>query len=281
MTTTTVHKSYISLTKPELVRATIRGLKTETRRVMTKVNSEMGPKGDWTKLCWDGSEIAHDEGFADLKFIKIDRPAPQPWKDGFPDTNTGEKNYQYLHVPYNWAEDETVYRVYSKWEPGQLLGIKESWGIADFSKKFPGRLQVVYRAGVSDIDHPNGNDADRLWRDVDDATWQNYAFKNQWRGPRFMPAWAVRLWVQVESVRPERIQEITWQGVEAEGTPKNPDDRPLTLPSEIERVKDYAILWDAINGIRNFGEYTWERNPWVWVLKYRLVSSTGLQAAAL
>ncbi len=266
MTTKAVKKSYISLTKPDLVRATIRGLKTETRRVMTKTNSTIGEGGDWANLCWDGTAVHKDDSLKDIEFA---RPAPLPFRDeGF-----GDHTYQYLHVPYDWAEDETIYRVYSKWEPGQLLGIKESWGITDFSQKFPGRLQVIYRGGVSDIDHPNGNDADRLWRDVDDATWQKYAFKNQWRGPRFMPAFAVRLWVVLESVRPERIQEITEDGAFAEGFRTGYGNNGLV----VTRREFFQKTWDAINAGRG---YSWETNPWVWVLKYRLVSSVGLQVMA-
>ena len=57
---------------------------------------------DWSKFCWDGSEI-HKSIFRDHKDVK----APKPWvDDGLIGTNC-----QYLHVPYNWAENGTIYRV--------------------------------------------------------------------------------------------------------------------------------------------------------------------------
>lgn len=282
-TETKVRTSYLSLTKPDLVRATIRGLKTETRRVLTKANSTIGEGGDWGKLDFEGKTIHREDCLPyDLRWLQIDRPALLAFRDeGFPDPKTGEKNYQYLHVPYNWAEDMTIYRVYPKWEVGQLLGIKESWGVSDFSKKFPGKLQIVYRAGVSDIDHPNGGDEDRLWRDVDDATWQKYAFKNQWRGPRFMPAWAIRIWVQLESVRPERVQEITEEGAKAEGLEAIYKTAPNTYGAgyiwDAEGYRRaFHTLWDTINAKRGYG---WDTNCWIWCLKYRLLSATGLQVA--
>jgi len=57
---------------------------------------------DWTKFCWDGSEI-------DESVTKHDRygNAPLPWVDG----GLISPNCQYLHVPYAWAERGTIYRV--------------------------------------------------------------------------------------------------------------------------------------------------------------------------
>ncbi len=59
---------------------------------------------DWSKFCWDGSEIHVDEL---TRGITIERKSLLPWVD---DGLIGEGN-QYLHVPYEWAEDETIYRV--------------------------------------------------------------------------------------------------------------------------------------------------------------------------
>jgi hypothetical protein len=258
---------YLSLTRPELVRATIRRQKTETRRVIVKQNSSIGEGGDWDKLDFAGKTV-HKETMGG---IEMEKKAPLPFRDeGF-----GDHTYQYLHVPYDWAEDETIYRVYPRWQPGEIIGIKESWGVSDYSQKFPGKLQVIYKAGVSDINHPEGNTTDRLWRDVDEATWRFYASKNQMRGPRFMPAWAVRLWAQVESVRPERVQDITEEGALAEGILKS-ENTGRYIPGNCDYATwAYEILWDTINAPLGKG---WDTNPWVWVLKYRLLTSTGLQA---
>ena len=57
---------------------------------------------DWSKFCWDGSEI-YISRFKDEK----DRVAPPIWADdGFI-----EHNCQYLHIPYDWVEHGTIYRV--------------------------------------------------------------------------------------------------------------------------------------------------------------------------
>lgn len=63
---------------------------------------------DWSKFCWDGLEIyiddCHHKGHP-----KEEMKAPLPFVDscGFfiPD------DCQYLHVPYLWSEQCTIYRV--------------------------------------------------------------------------------------------------------------------------------------------------------------------------
>jgi len=57
---------------------------------------------DWTKFCWDGSEI-HKSIFRGIK----DTKAPKPFID---DCLIAE-NCEYLHVPYDWSEVGTIYRV--------------------------------------------------------------------------------------------------------------------------------------------------------------------------
>jgi hypothetical protein len=61
-----------------------------------------GRNFDWSKFCWDGSEI-HKSPFKGER----NRKAPLPYVDDF---LIGE-NSQYLHVPYDWAKSGTIYRV--------------------------------------------------------------------------------------------------------------------------------------------------------------------------
>ena len=56
---------------------------------------------DWDKFCWDGSEVRIDSHH------QHEGKAPLPWvDDGFIDPNC-----EYLHVPYGWAKQGTIYRV--------------------------------------------------------------------------------------------------------------------------------------------------------------------------
>jgi len=61
-----------------------------------------GREFDWSKFCWDGSEIykAIFKGERDTK-------APLPFVDDF----IIAPNCQYLHVSYDFAEQGTIYRI--------------------------------------------------------------------------------------------------------------------------------------------------------------------------
>jgi len=61
-----------------------------------------GREFDWSKFDWEGQSIY----VSMIKDIE-DRKAPLPWVDN----GLINKDNQYLHVPYNFAEDGTIYRV--------------------------------------------------------------------------------------------------------------------------------------------------------------------------
>ncbi len=57
---------------------------------------------DWTKFCWDRSETH-----------KIIRKGARDWKAPLPYVDKGfiGEGSEYLHVPYNFTEEGTIYRV--------------------------------------------------------------------------------------------------------------------------------------------------------------------------
>ena len=61
-----------------------------------------GREFDWSKFCWNGSEI-HKAIFKNEE----DAKAPLPFVDDF----IIAPNCEYLHIPYDWAEQGTIYRV--------------------------------------------------------------------------------------------------------------------------------------------------------------------------
>lgn len=103
-----------------------------------------------------------------------------------------------------------------------------------------------------------------------------------------MPRWASRIDLEVTGIRVERIQDITEEDAKAEGvqipvtteqcppgmcrplvnalTPYRPGPRGITQHN-LYRA-EFAFLWDSINGKRGF---SWEKNPWVWVVSFKLL----------
>ena len=65
------------------------------------VCGQPGRNFDWTQFCWDGSETWIDRCNGKIY------PAPLPFKDNF----LIAPNCEYLHVPYGYAEQGTIYRV--------------------------------------------------------------------------------------------------------------------------------------------------------------------------
>ena len=86
---------------------------------------------------------------------------------------------------------------------------------------------------------------------------------DKWLPSIHMPRRAVRILLEVVSVRVERVQEISRADTEAEGVGNDwqPDSNQFAT---------FQRLWDSING-RKAG-CSWEENPWVWVVEFRRMS---------
>lgn len=83
---------------------------------------------------------------------------------------------------------------------------------------------------------------------------------SKWRPSIHMPRWASRITLDVDSVRVERLNDCNRGDVMAEGCPfQNMADGP-------DPRKWYAELWDSING-----HGSWDRNPWVWVVEFKVI----------
>lgn len=84
-----------------------------------------------------------------------------------------------------------------------------------------------------------------------------------WRPSIFMPRWASRITLEIVSVRVERLNDISEEDAMAEG---------VTRPPYYSAAPHYQIwfrnLWDSINAKRG---YSWDSNPWVWVIEFKRV----------
>ena len=96
-----------------------------------------------------------------------------------------------------------------------------------------------------------------------------------WTPSIFMPKGAARIWLRVESVGVERLQDITPKDIIAEGAVERAhDDQFGHNPVSTFDGKVYMDLqslwargWDAINGKRA----PWASNPWVWRVGFSVV----------
>jgi hypothetical protein len=95
----------------------------------------------------------------------------------------------------------------------------------------------------------------------------------KWRSPRFMPKEAARIFLLVTNVRVERVQDITEEDAIAEGVlweRARKINQLETSDSIYDNAKAlFMRLWDSINAKRGYG---WDKNPWVWVVKFERIS---------
>lgn len=131
-------------------------------------------------------------------------------------------------------------------QPGDLLWVRETFLI-----KLNG--DAFYRA-----DDPTA------------SGWNSGSATTKWRPSIFMPRWASRITLRVFDVRVERVQEISVSDMRAEGVAYGPA-RPGEFSIQ-STVREWENLWDSINAKRG---YSWNSNPWVWVVSFEMVQRNG------
>jgi len=141
--------------------------------------------------------------------------------------------------------------------PGDRLWVKETFWTQHHGPPLVWEQQPLHYA--ADVEDP---------RQVED-----YAK----RPSIFMPRWASRITLEITEVRVERVQEISAEDVAAEGVeiPRLEPDRGTTWyegkEDDLAR-HPFSLLWDSINAKRG---YSWETNPWVWAVTFRVLEVAG------
>jgi hypothetical protein len=87
----------------------------------------------------------------------------------------------------------------------------------------------------------------------------------RWRPSIHMPKAAARIWLEVTDIKVERLHDITWRDIVSEGIVVPPIE--LLSPTHAEL---WERLWVSING-----QESYEGNPWVWVVSFKVLSTTG------
>jgi len=247
----------------DMVKAIREGRKTQTRRVVMPATSIVGVgRVDWSRFCWDGSET-FDFGDArysteseyvpdELKGQLIGvQNAPLPWVD-----HSCGDHYQYLHVPYRYADNATIFRIYPKWDVGDRLWVRET---------FYDDCGLREREGFKVDDY--------LHYRADGEVWEQFECPCKpfrWTPSIHMPRWASRIDREITGIRAERLQDISEEDAKAEGVHALYKTAPHTFGAGyIQDGKGYRrgfqALWDTINAKRG---YPFDDNPWVWVIEF-------------
>jgi hypothetical protein len=145
-------------------------------------------------------------------------------------------------------------------KPGDRLWVRETWAqiyrTGDYCIRDEGEFfqcpcdgcRVEYRADTGNP-YP-GEWPEDMAKEDDEAP--------RWRPSIHMPRWASRLTVELVNVRAERLQDISEEDAAAEGV-------AFTKYLNANARFHFKELWDSINAKRG---YSWDSNPWVWVLDF-------------
>ena len=125
------------------------------------------------------------------------------------------------------------------YKPGDILWVRETWnGGRLFGQKGYGYVYAADYKGQSALG---------------------------WRPSIHMPRAAARLFLRVTNVRCERLQDITNEDAVCEGIPKcDGHDRDGCDCA----IAKFAELWDSTIKKADLPRYSWDANPWVWVIEF-------------
>ena len=149
----------------------------------------------------------------------------------------------------NYKEDE---RQCPYGKPGDLLWVRETFAQEEIWDSIESKLEYLYRADYND---PLVSYSPSI----------------------HMPKDAARIWLMIEDIRVERVQDISEADAIAEGIERisknglcSYKSYAVKYPAEVFPYVSFQTLWISING-----DESWKANPWVWVIRYRILSKTG------
>jgi hypothetical protein len=173
--------------------------------------------------------------------------------------NGGDWWPHFQHI--NGGQDKTGALKSRYGNPGDLLWVRETWGKNYFDES------IVYKAG------PFSQDYDPHFVPGD----CKFLLDERWKPSIHMPKDAARIWLEVTDIKVERLHDITGYDVLQEGI-----GRPLPFARSMTQAKmdyesrepglkkEFEELWQKINGPES-----WEANPWVWVVSFKVLSTAG------
>lgn len=149
---------------------------------------------------------------------------------------------------------------------GDRIWVRETWGVV--SHDFDENEQIIDwvpdRPATAIHEMPFGNgyysghaiyaaDGEFTWGDDD-----GHGEKSCWKPSIHMPRKACRLVLEITNVRVERLRDMSQQDARAEGV--------IAASGPIEAGLAFRQLWESI-----YGTDSWQANPWVWVIEFKVV----------
>lgn len=87
----------------------------------------------------------------------------------------------------------------------------------------------------------------------------NTDFVARWVSSAAMPKEDARLFLRVTNIAIQRVQDISYEGCKKEG-----------ISDDTEYKKGFCKYWNNSLSDKKKAEYSWEQNPWVWVVSFEI-----------
>jgi hypothetical protein len=154
-------------------------------------------------------------------------------------------------------------------QPGDILWVRENFfntGSNEYLNTNT-NLPYCYQADVKD------SDASFVREKMKEYGWK-------YKPSIHMPNEACRMFLLLKEVKVERLQDISEESAISEGVEKH-----TSLPGyknynvgDIYENEYYRSAKDSYKSLiqKIHGEEIWQQNPWVWVLKYEVLSTNGI-----
>lgn len=136
----------------------------------------------------------------------------------------------------------------SQYQPGDILYVRETYCPNYFKEETQYGNRHGYKA------------------DYEQAIKSTYLPRLKWVPSIHMPKKAARIFLKVTDVRIERLQDIRADQAIDEGIPISKFDLPNTGV-----ILRFSRLWNSTIQKAEQSSYSWEANPWVWVIEFERV----------
>ena len=171
-----------------------------------------------------------------------------------------------IHIPnYGYFMTEPP-RVVSRYQTGGILYVRETWTILPVTPGDNFRPSGVYYYKADGDMRPD------RYRD------------NGWHPSIHMPKEAARIFLRVQDVHVERVQEMSeidadkegirsyWQTPHDNGPPFIGCAKGIGNDLCFTRREAFGQLWDSTVKPSDRALYGWDANPWVWVIDFERIS---------
>lgn len=89
----------------------------------------------------------------------------------------------------------------------------------------------------------------------------------KWKPSIHMPRSASRILLEITKIRVERLADLSTEDAKAEGFDYSTHPSAIEMGYAIGAKTNFRHAWQEI-----YGATSWDKNPWVWVVEFKIVS---------